>query len=305
MANASVLAPLRRLLNPILPARMRAGAAIVPVVRLHGAIGLSSPLRPGLSMSAVSKTLERAFAVKGAKAVALAINSPGGAPAQSHLIYRRIRALAEEKEIPVIGFVEDVAASGGYMLACAADEIVADPFSIVGSIGVVSAGFGFDRVLDKVGVDRRVYTAGTRKVMLDPFQPEKPEDVERLKALQKEIHEVFTGLVRARRADVLSGDDDTLFSGEFWSAARAQELGLVDAIGDLRTHLRARYGEKVVMPLIEPKSGLFGRRLPGVTALGAASGGASMQIGAQIGAGAAESLVGVAEERALWGRFGL
>ncbi|QIB33929.1 S49 family peptidase [Ancylobacter pratisalsi] len=301
MATESFFAPLRRLVDPLLPARMRAGTPVVPVVRLNGAIGLSSPLRPGLTLSGISKALDRAFAVKGAKAVALAINSPGGAPAQSHLIYRRIRLLAEEKELPVIAFVEDVAASGGYMLACAADEIIADPFSIVGSIGVVSAGFGFDRVLDKIGVDRRVYTAGERKVMLDPFQPEKAEDIERLKALQKEIHDSFTGLVRQRRADVLSGDSETLFSGEFWSATHAQELGLVDAIGDLRGFLRARYGDKVQTPLIEPRSGLFGRRLPGITAIDGAGGG----LASQIGAGVTDNLIGAAQERALWSRYGL
>lgn len=300
---SSFLADLRRRLDPLLPARMRADAAIVPVVRLSGAIGMARPFNPGLSFAGISRTLDRAFAVKGAKAVALVINSPGGSPAQSHLIFRRIRLLAEEKKLPVIAFVEDVAASGGYMLACAADEIVADPFSIVGSIGVVSAGFGFDRVLDRLGIDRRVYTAGERKVMLDPFQPEKAEDVERLKALQQEVHAAFTGLVKQRRADVLSGDEATLFSGEFWSAPQAQEFGLVDAIGDLRSFLRARYGEKVQTPLIESRGGFFSRRVPGLSGIdleGATSGGANA-----VGAGATQALLAAAEERALWGRYGL
>ena len=298
MAISSFLSSLRRRLDPILPARMRAGTPVVPVVRLNGAIGLSGPFRPGLTLSGLSKALDHAFDTKGAKAVALVISSPGGAPAQSHLNIRRIRMLAEEKKIPVIAFVEDVAASGGYMIACAADEIVADPFSIVGSIGVVSAGFGFDRAIDKLGIERRVYTAGTRKVMLDPFQPEKPEDIERLKELQKEIHAAFAGLVRQRRADVLSGDEETLFSGEFWTATQAQELGLVDSIGEIRTFLRARYGEKVRTPLIEQRSGLFGRKAPVGVGLDGGT-------GAAIGAGAAEALVGIAEERALWSRFGL
>lgn len=295
---SSFFADLRRRLDPILPARMRADAAIVPVVRLSGAIGMARPFNPGLTFAGISRTLDRAFAVKGAKAVAVVINSPGGSPVQSHLIYRRIRLLAEEKKVPVIAFVEDVAASGGYMLACAADEIVADPFSIVGSIGVVSAGFGFNRVIDKLGIDRRVYTAGTRKVMLDPFQPEKAEDVERLKAIQQDVHAAFSGLVKQRRGDVLTGDEETLFSGEFWAAPQAQELGLVDAIGEVRSFLRARYGEKVLTPVIEQRAGFFSRRVPGLTAL-------SGEAASAAGAGFAQSLAAQAEERALWGRFGL
>ncbi|MBS9477383.1 S49 family peptidase [Ancylobacter radicis] len=302
MASSSFLADLRRRLDPILPARMRADAAIVPVVRLSGAIGMSRPFNPGLTFAGISRSLDRAFAVKGAKAVALVINSPGGSPVQSHLIYRRIRLLAEEKKIPVIAFVEDVAASGGYMLACAADEIVADPFSILGSIGVVSAGFGFDRVLDKLGIERRVYTAGARKVMLDPFQPEKAEDVERLKAIQQDVHVAFTGLVRQRRGDVLNGDDETLFSGEFWAAPQAQELGLVDSIGDLRSFLKARYGDKVLTPLIEARGGFLSRRVPGLSH--SALDGPEAGLGSA-GAGFAETLLARAEERSLWQRYGL
>ena len=275
--------------------------AVVGVVRLNGVIGAVSPIRGGIDLASVAGALETAFNLRGVKAVALLINSPGGSPVQSSLIYKRIRALASEENIPVYAFAEDVAASGGYMLACAADEIVADDFSILGSIGVVSAGFGFPAALEKLGIERRVYTAGTRKVMLDPFQPEKAEDIERLKALQQEIHAAFVALVKARRGDVLSGDDDTLFSGEFWAAPQAQELGLVDAIGDLRGFLRARYGESVRTPLIEVKPGLFGRRSPGVAMSAATGGGAA----ADIGAGAAQALISAAEERALWSRFGL
>ncbi len=302
MSDQSFLARLRRGLEPLLPARMRSGA-VVPVVRLHGAIGMAAPLRPGLSFAGVTKALDRAFAVKGAKAVALLINSPGGSPVQSHLIHRRIRALAEEKNIPVFAFVEDVAASGGYMLACAADEIVADRFSIVGSIGVVSAGFGFDRAIEKLGIDRRVYTAGERKVILDPFQPEKPEDIRKLKALQREIHEHFVGLVQERRGNVLVGPEKTVFSGEFWAAGQALEYGLIDALGDMRGYLRARYGDKVSTPLIEAGGGLLSRRRPGV---GAAMGAGLPAGGLEaIGGGIAERLLTAAEERALWGRFGL
>lgn len=299
MATAPFLAEFRRRLDSVLPQRMRTDAAIVPVVRLHGAIGMSRPFNPGITFANTAKALDRAFAVKRAKAVALVINSPGGSPVQSHLIHRRIRLLAEEKGLPVIAFVEDVAASGGYMLASAADEIVADPFSILGSIGVVSAGFGFNRALDKLGIDRRVYTAGESKVILDPFQPEKAEDVERLKVIQKEIHDEFTALVKRRRGDVLSADEATLFSGAFWTATQAQELGLVDAIGEIRSFLRARYGEKVVTPLIENKGGLFGRRVPGIAGLDASAAGAG------IGAGFAENVMSAAEERSLWGRYGL
>ncbi len=303
MANAPFFAEFRRRLSPILPARLRGDTAIVPVVRLHGAIGMSTPLRQGITFANTAKALDKAFATKGAKAVALMINSPGGSPVQSHLIYRRIRALAFEKELPVIAFVEDVAASGGYMLACAADEIVADPFSILGSIGVVSAGFGFDRAIDKLGIDRRVYTAGERKVILDPFQPEKPEDVSKLRAIQKEIHTAFVDLVRERRGDVLSAPDKTVFSGEFWASPQALEFGLIDAIGDMRSYLKARYGDKVVTPLVQSGGGLFGRKTPGVNAPGVSFDMA--QASAAIGAGLAETVLSVAEERALWSRFGL
>ncbi len=195
--------------------------------------------------------------------MALIVNSPGGSPAQSHLIFRRIRQLAAEKKLPVIAFVEDVGASGGYMLACAADEIVCDQYSIVGSIGVVGGSFGFPKLMEKLGVERRLYTSGERKVMLDPFLPEKPEDVKRIKAIQKDIHEHFIALVKERRGAKLQGSEKTLFSGEFWTAQAAIELGLADRIGDLRSTLRERYGEKVRTPLIAADRGLFGRRHAG------------------------------------------
>src|SRR3954452_15661492 len=184
MTEPSVFEQVPAALKRFVPARFRSDIPIVPVVRLSGAIGISSPLKPGLALANVARSLERAFAMHNARAVAISINSPGGAAAQSHLIHRRIRALAEEKKIPVIAFVEDVAASGGYMIACAADEIVADESSILGSIGVVSSSFGFDRLIEKIGIERRVHTAGRSKAILDPFRPEKEEDVERLAALQ-------------------------------------------------------------------------------------------------------------------------
>src|SRR5471030_1178941 len=199
------------LLGRLIPARFRADIPVVPVVRLTGVIGMSTPLRPGLMLSTTARSLERAFATRNARAVALIINSPGGSPTQSHLILRRIRQLAEEKKIPVLAFIEDVGASGGYMLAIAADEIICDQYSIVGSIGVVGGSFGFPKLMEKLGIERRIYTSGERKVMLDPFEPEKPEDVKRIKAIQKEIHGHFIALVKERRGAKLKGPDKTLF----------------------------------------------------------------------------------------------
>ncbi len=283
------------LLRMLLPARFRADIPIVPVVRLSGIIGVVTPLRPGLMLSTIARSLERAFAVRRARAVALIINSPGGSPTQSHLIFRRIRQLAAEKKIPVLAFIEDVGASGGYMLACAGDEIICDQFSIVGSIGVVGGSFGFPKLMEKLGVERRLHTSGEHKAMLDPFLPEKPEDVKRLKAIQKDIHERFIALVKERRGAKLHGADKTLFSGEFWTARRAIELGLADGIGDLRSVLRERYGEKVRMPLIMAERSLLGRRLPGTNVVEA--------LAKQ--AGLADDLISALETRALWSRYGL
>ena len=207
-------------LRPVLPRRFRGDVPVVPVVRLSGIIGFSTPLRPGLTLASVAKPLDRAFAWPRARAVALLINSPGGSAVQSHLIFQRIRQLAAEKERLVFAFVEDVAASGGYMIACAADEIVADPSSIVGSIGVVGASFGFAKLIDKIGIERRIYTSGINKAMLDPFLPENPEHVARLKAIQEEIHAAFIALVKSRRGAKLTGPDESLFSGEYWAAGR-------------------------------------------------------------------------------------
>ena len=207
-------------LHPVIPARWRGGVPVVPVVRLTGVIGFSTPLRPGLSLAGTARMLDRAFAARNAAAVAIVINSPGGSAVQSHLIFRRIRELAAEKNRRVIAFAEDAAASGGYMIACAADEIVADPNSIVGSIGVVGGTFGFDKAIAKLGIERRLYTAGEHKAMLDPFLPENAGDVERLKNLQREIHDDFIALVKSRRAK-LNGDESELFSGAYWTGRRA------------------------------------------------------------------------------------
>src|SRR6202011_4525024 len=221
------------------PARLRRGTAVVPVVRLSGLIGAVTPLRPGMSLAGVARMLERAFSVKNARAVALVINSPGGSPVQSRQIYLRIRQLAEEKKLPVLVFVEDVAASGGYMIACAGDEIFCDPSSILGSIGVVGGSFGFQELIKKVGVERRLYTAGAHKAMLDPFLPENPDDVARLKAIQREIHAIFIALVRESRGSRLKGGDDVLFTGEYWAGDTSISLGLADPIGDIRSTLPA------------------------------------------------------------------
>lgn len=280
---------LQRLTN-LLPRRFRRGVPLVPVVRLTGVIGYTTPLSPGMTLSSVAKTLDRAFAMKRAKAVAIVINSPGGSAAQSHLIHLRIRSLADEHKKKVIAVVEDVAASGGYMIASAADEIVADPSSIVGSIGVVSAGFGFDKLIKRFGIDRRVYTAGDRKMLLDPFQPEKDEDVKRLKSAQRAIHEQFIALVKERRGKKLRGPEKNLFSGEFWTAGEAEKLGLIDELGDLRSVLRERYGKKVVLRLVPHATGWFGRRSPGVS---------------ELPGDWAASLITAIEARAIWARFGL
>ncbi|HEY4981560.1 MAG TPA: S49 family peptidase [Pseudolabrys sp.] len=279
----------------LVPARFRADIPVVPVVRLSGIIGVATPLRPGLMLSTTARSLERAFATRNARAVALLINSPGGSPAQSHLILRRIRQLAAEKKMPVLAFIEDVGASGGYMLACAGDEIICDQYSIVGSIGVVGGSFGFPKLMDKLGIERRLYTSGERKVMLDPFLPEKPEDVKRIKAIQKDIHEHFIALVKERRGARLHGSDKALFSGEFWTAQTAIELGLADRIGDMRSTLRERYGEKVRTPLIAAERSFFGRKLPSVSFADALAN----------HSGFADDLLSALEARALWSRYGL
>jgi signal peptide peptidase SppA len=290
--------PLIEKLTKWIPERLRPGRAVVPVVRLSGVIGAVTPLRPGMSLAGIARTLERAFSVKHAKAVALVINSPGGSPVQSRQIYLRIRQLAEEKKLPVIVFVEDVAASGGYMIACAGDEIFCDPSSILGSIGVVGGSFGFQELIKKVGVERRLYTAGAHKAMLDPFLPENPDDVARLKALQQEIHTIFIALVKQSRGARLKGADDVLFTGEYWAGETSISLGLADAIGDLRSTLRARYGDKVLTPVIAPAtgllSGLFGRKSAGAGTLAALDG---------IG-GLPDELISALESRAIWAKFG-
>jgi serine protease SohB len=282
-------------LQMLVPQRFRRDRPIVPIVRLTGIVGFSTPLRPGLTLASVARTLDRAFAIGHAAAVALVINSPGGSAVQSHLIFRRIRQLAEQHNRRVIGFIEDAGASGGYMIACAADEIVADQHSIVGSIGVVGGSFGFDKLIAKLGVERRLYTSGEHKAMLDPFLPKNPDDVDRLKKLQREIHDDFIALVKSRRTGKLVGPQDDLFSGAYWTGRRALELGLVDAIGDLRSVLRERFGDKVVTPLVSAERGWLGRRLLG-------AGTRETSSAAQFGF--AEDVISALEARAIWARYG-
>jgi signal peptide peptidase SppA len=281
-----------------LPAAWTKRAPVVPVLRFTGAIGVVTPLRPGLLLSTSAQAIEKAFSMRGAKAVAIQINSPGGSAVQSMLIYKRIRALAAEKGLKVYVFAEDVAASGGYLLALAGDEIYADPSSIVGSIGVITATFGVNELINRIGVQRRVYTAGASKDTLDPFLPEKEEDVERIKALQSDVHQAFIDLVKARRGSRIENAGVDLFTGEFWSGKRALELGLIDGLSDVRTKMREVYGDEVRLKLVMPSTSWF-RRRRGVFA-------ESEGLGFDFSPGGfAGDLISAIEARALWSRFGL
>jgi signal peptide peptidase SppA len=272
----------------------------IPVVRLHGAIAAGgSMLRPSLSLASAAGQLERAFSFRRSPVVAISVNSPGGSPVQSRLIHSRIRELADRHKKRVLVFVEDVAASGGYMIAMAGDEIIADETSIVGSIGVIAATFGFDKAIARIGVDRRVYTAGENKMMLDPFQPEKKKDIEHLKAMQAEIHQVFIDMVKKARGARLVDDPD-LFTGKFWTGSKARELGLVDRCGLMAPVIAERYGEKARLRLVAPRRGLFGRAPAGVMEADAA-----MRAGQGFAASLPNSVLESAEEKALWSRYGL
>ena len=274
---------------------------VVPVLRFTGPIGMATPLRPGISLATFAGAIEKAFNASKLPSVAVLINSPGGSPVQSNLIFKRIRQMAEEKKKRVYVFCEDVAASGGYFLAIAGDEIYADPSSIVGSIGVISSSFGFVEAIERLGIERRVYTAGLNKSQLDPFLPEKEEDIARLKALQLDVHDVFIGLVKERRLGKLKAPDAELFSGAFWTGSKAAEFGLIDGIADVRSKMQELHGEKVQLRVCEPeKPGLLGRMrklsssLPGE--------GPAIEGG---GLAFASDLVSAIEARALWSRFGL
>ncbi len=289
-------------LSRLLPAKLRKTDVIIPVVKMHGAIMAGgAPFRPSLSLASVAGPLQRAFEMKDAPVVAISVNSPGGSPVQSRLIYSRIRELAEEKKKRVLVFVEDIAASGGYMIALAGDEIIADETSILGSIGVVAASFGFVEAIGKLGVERRVYTAGKNKVMLDPFKPEKKADIDHLKSLQSDIHEIFIDMVKERRDGKLA-DDPNIFSGMFWTGRPAREKGLVDSFGHMSSVLKERYGEKTGLRLMQAKKNLFGRP---VGAVSLSQGSDMSAVGSAIAGGLPGSVAQEAEERALWARYGL
>ncbi|RTL63718.1 MAG: S49 family peptidase [Pseudonocardiaceae bacterium] len=273
----------------------RSDKGVVSLVRLHGVITpQAGPVpRSVLNAASLDKVLERAFVPDNLAAVALLINSPGGAPTQSALIADRIRGLADEKKVPVLAFCEDVAASGGYWLACAGDEIYAHETSIVGSIGVISAGFGLQGLLERFGVERRLHTAGESKSRLDPFLPEKPDDVVWLRGLQDQLHDMFKDWVIERRGDRLNTDGD-LFTGEVWTGARAVETGLIDGLGTPRGVLAERFPDAEIVP-VESRRPLLAR-----LGIGAPSAAATFS--------PVNSLLGIAEAaeiRALWARYGL
>jgi signal peptide peptidase SppA len=257
----------------------------VSVIQLNGIIAPNMGRRKGLNLHELEKVIEQAFTGNNIQAVALQINSPGGSPVQSEMISLRIRELSEKNNIPVLAFIEDVAASGGYWLACAADEIFASKASIVGSIGVVSSGFGFDKAIEKLGVQRRLYTSGDNKAILDPFLPENKEDVKRLKVIQKELHSQFIAFVKSRRGSKIKDDNKEVFTGAFWSGESGIEIGLIDSFGEMRRVLKERFGNKIKIKEFMPKKKLFGF--------------------SSLLAGAMEMLIFKIEERSILKRFGL
>ncbi len=263
-------------------------APVVSLLRLSGVIGHVGPAGTGMTLAGYERAIERAFRSRHVVAVALAINSPGGSPVQSAMIAERIRQLAAEKNIPVFAFAEDVAASGGYWLACAADEIFANENSIIGSIGVISAGFGFAGVIERLGIERRVHKMGERKGMFDPFVDESPADIGRLHSIQADMHDSFKRMVRACRGDRLNGPDDELFEGDIWTGSQALALGLIDGIGDARSVMRERFGERVRLRAIQPRASTI-RRL----------------LGRRSAASGALEVLAAVEEWAHWRRFGL
>lgn len=261
----------------------------VNVIELTGVIGQVGPTQRGLTYAKLERVIESAFKPKRLAAVALLINSPGGSPVQSRLIHSAIRRAAVKNGAPVLAFIEDVGASGGYMLALAGDEIYADESSIVGSIGVIAAGFGFQEAIARLGIERRVHTAGESKSQLDPFRRENPDDVERLKRILDEIHQQFIALVKERRGAKLYADTD-IFSGAFWTAGPAKERGLIDGTAHLGEFLKARFGEDVKVKKIAPQRSSLLMRFLG---------------GEQRGAIDPDALIGAIEARSMWARYGL
>ncbi len=266
------------------------------MVRLSGIIADSNVRKQGLSHCRLAKIIDKAFARPGIKGVVLVINSPGGSPAQSQLIGNHIRALAEEKDLPVYAFIEDVAASGGYWLACAADEIYAQESSVIGSIGVISSGFGMEGLIDRYDIKRRLYTAGKDKSFMDPFSPERKDDVARLKTLLGDMHDIFKDWVRDRRAGLLKEEEKSLFEGGFWLGAKAVDLGLIDGIGDAREMIREKFGKDARLIDLTPERKFpfspFGARLPGA-------------MGVPEEYSLADDIIATLETRAEWNRYGL
>jgi serine protease SohB len=280
----------------------------VSMIRLYGAIGAGGRFSQTISHAPLEKAIDAAFASKRTKAVALIINSPGGSPSQSGLIARHIRRLADEKDIPVLAFCEDVAASGGYLLACAADEIFVDEYTVIGSIGVISASFGAVEAIDKIGIERRVHTAGKSKSLMDPFREEKPEDVARLDTILHAIHERFIAWVKGSRGAKLKDDMD-YFQGDVWVGQGAVDVGIADGVGHASAVLKERFGEDVTIREVSPKkpgllSRLMGRANAGLTPLAADSASIS-GVASAAGAGAAQAAVETLEDRALWARYGI
>ncbi len=282
-------------------------APVVPVLRFNGPIGMSSSFSKGLSLATAAGPIEKAFTMSKLPTVAITINSPGGSPVQSNLIFRRVRQLAKENNKRVYVFAEDVCASGGYFLALSGDEIYADPSSIVGSIGVISAGFGLEKAIAKLGVERRVHTSGQNKSILDPFLPEKEEDVTRLMAIFEDIHETFIAAVKERRGEKLKDEMGEMFTGAFWSGPKAKDMGLIDGIADMREKMRELHGEKVKLLAVPfGGSGLLSKlkRMPGMGAGGAASD-ALADIVPELGGALTRDVIAALEARAMWSRFGL
>ena len=261
---------------------------VVPHVRLTGIIGSAGRFKQGIELANQRNILKKAFSVKKISHVAISINSPGGSPVQSHLIYSYIRQLAEKNKVKVLVFAEDVAASGGYFIACAGDEIFANSSSIIGSIGVISASFGFKDLIQKIGVERRVYTAGKNKSTLDPFREEKEEDIKRLKTIQLELHEDFIKVVKQSRGVKLKDPEkNNIFTGEFWTGKTSLKLGLVDGIGNADQVLKEKFGDKVIIKSFEKPKGFIARKL-------------SSSIQNPI-----EKIANTIEEKSLWQKFGL
>ena len=261
---------------------------VVPHVRLTGIIGSAGKFKQGMDLASQQDILKKAFSFKKIKHVAISINSPGGSPVQSHLIYSYIRQLADKNKIKVIIFAEDVAASGGYLISCAGDEIYANSSSIIGSIGVISASFGFKELIKKIGIERRVYTAGKNKSTLDPFVEEKDEDIKRLKSIQLELHSDFIKVVEQSRGSKLKEPEkNNIFTGEFWTGKSALELGLVDGIGNADQVLKEKIGDKVIIKNLEKQKGFIARKLS-----------TSIQ-------NPVDSLVNILEEKTMWQKFGL